>query len=76
MSTIQPLLALASGNYIQPLQDSNKRTSSLTANALPLAQHYALLSYQRISKVDSHQAMLTFYETSTLAARKAIVIQY
>lgn len=71
------LIALLGVSYIQPFEDSNKRTSRLATNALLLAHGAAPLSYRSVDENEYREAMLVFYELNSLAPlKKMFISQY
>jgi len=64
-------------SYIQPLNDGNKRTGRLMANALLLSHGLAPLSYRSVDESEYREAVLVFYElNSILPFKKIFVGQY
>jgi len=69
------LTALAGLSYIQAFEDGNKRTARLAANAVLLARGQYPLSYRSTSYTDYNKAILTFYETGSIAPLKDMFIR-
>jgi len=71
------LIALLGISYIQPLEDGNKRTARLMANALLLSYGCVPLSYRSVDENDYREAVFVFYElNSIMPFKKIFVSQY
>ena len=69
------LVALLGISYLQPFEDGNKRTARLLANAILLAYACAPLSYRSVEESEYREAMLVFYEISSIVPFKKIFIE-
>ena len=69
------LMALVLISYIQPFEDSNKRTGRIISNAVLMNYQYCPLSFRTVDQIDYKKAMLIFYEQNNISVFKKIFIE-
>lgn len=69
------LMAVLCISYLQPLEDGNKRTSRVIANAVLLANKLAPISYRSVDEKEYKEATLIFYEQNSVVPFKKLFIE-
>ena len=69
------LLAVLLISLIQPFEDGNKRTGSITSDGIMIENGHCPLSYRGVEPLDYKKAMILFYEQNNISMFKRLFME-